>query len=245
MPLATRNITQAKTSAKKTNVLNVIIPAAGMGHRMKSYGPKALLTLYERTSLIERQIEIIWYVYPKSEIFIVVGFGAEKIRERLKDYPIHFIYNPLHATTNVLYSIGLATQAIVGEEMILIYGDLIFNEHAIRNLKGSSKVVIDDRGFMDGDEVGLVTEGKNVHNFSFGLETKWCQIAYLTGKEFKLFKESSLKDSTSQWFGYEALNYVLENGGEIEFVNPKLMKIFEVDAAKDLQKMPKTKLTFG
>ena len=243
---ATRNITSAKKQIfASTSELSIVIPAAGMGRRMKSYGPKALINIYDDTTLIERQLELLWSVYPKSEIFVVVGFEAEKIRKRLSSYPVRFICNPLHETTNVLYSIGLAMQAIISNEVIIVYGDLIFNEAAIANLRGSSKVVIDNKGFLKKREVGAITQNKKVTNFSFGLEEKWGQIAYLTGNELDLFKEISIKKETSNWFGYEGLNYVLDKGGKIQCMTPSLMKLFEIDVAKDLEKISKTKLTFG
>jgi len=246
MALATRNITSTKRSYKpSTSDVTVIIPAAGMGHRMKSYGPKALINLYDDITLIERQLHLIWAVYPKSEIFVVIGFEAEKIRSRLKDYPVRFIYNPIHQETNVLYSISLAIQASISKEVLIVYGDLIFNESAIRNLRGSSTVVIDDEGMMKKCEVGVCVQDKSAINFSFGLETKWAQISYLSGKELSLFREICLKSETSQWFGYEALNYVLENGGKIQAVKQKSIKLFEIDSARDLEKIPKNKLTFG
>ena len=246
MALAARNITSTKRVYKPSSSdISVIIPAAGMGHRMKSYGPKALISLYDDISLIERQVQLIWAVYPKAEIFVVVGFEAEKIRNRLKEYPVRFILNPVHQETNVLYSISLAIQASISKEVLIIYGDLIFNEAAIRNLRGLSRVVIDDTGMMKKCEVGVCVQGKSVINFSFGLDTKWAQISYLSGKELSLFKEISLKNETSQWFGYEALNYVLENGGKIQAIKQKSVKIFEIDSARDLEKIPKNKLTFG
>ena len=246
MPLATRNVTSTKKQFKfSRSNFSVIIPAAGMGHRMKSYGPKALITLYNDTTLIERQIDIIWSAYPNAEIFIVIGFEAEKIRKKLSHYPIRFIYNPLHEQTNVLYSIGLALQASLSEEVLIIYGDLIFNEPTIKNLKGASSIVIDEHDFLKKTEVGLTVQDKKAINFSFGLDTKWAQIVCLTGKELGLFKKISMRSDTSQWLGYEGLNYVLENGGEISVSSPRTMKLFEIDTAKDLEKIVKNKLTFG
>ena len=145
MAQATRNITPAKRKANPpSGDLSIIIPAAGMGHRMKSYGPKALIRLYQEITLIERQIELLWSVYPNAEILVVIGFEGEKIRKKLSNYPVRFISNPIHQSTNVLYSIGLGMQAIISEEVMIVYGDLIFNENAIRNLRGSSKVVVDN-----------------------------------------------------------------------------------------------------
>tara|TARA_Y100001973_G_C5206132_1_gene341653 strand:- start:2795 stop:3535 length:741 start_codon:yes stop_codon:yes gene_type:complete len=246
MAQATRNITPAKRKANPpSGDLSIIIPAAGMGHRMKSYGPKALIRLYQEITLIERQIELLWSVYPNAEILVVIGFEGEKIRKKLSNYPVRFISNPIHQSTNVLYSIGLGMQAIISEEVMIVYGDLIFNENAIRNLRGSSKVVVDNSNSLKKEEVGVVQNKNTITNFSFGVEPKWAQITYLTGKEMQIFKEISTKKETSQWLGYEGLNYIIEKGGIIEAHHPKSMKIFEVDVAKDLEKIPKSKLKLG
>tara|TARA_R110000824_G_scaffold23260_15_gene83811 strand:- start:4480 stop:5229 length:750 start_codon:yes stop_codon:yes gene_type:complete len=249
MALASRNITSAKRKFKsrpRRSEPDIIIPAAGMGYRMKSYGAKALINIYDDTCIIERQIELLWSVYPKSEIFITIGFEAEKIKKRLENYPIRFIHNPIHETTNVLCSLGLAAEATLSQEIIIVYGDLIFNENTIKNLKGSSKIVVDKgSSFLRKSEVGVIVGENGVTNFSFGLDDKWAQIACLTGKELDIFKQISTKEQTRQWFGYEALNYIIENGGKIDYVTPKSMKIFEIDTPKDLEKIPKNKLTFG
>ena len=104
-----------------------------------------------------------------------------------------------------------------------------------------------DKGssFLRKSEVGVIVGENGVTNFSFGLDDKWAQIACLTGKELDIFKQISTKEQTRQWFGYEALNYIIENGGKIDYVTPKSMKIFEIDTPKDLEKIPKNKLTFG
>ena len=184
-------------------------------------------------------------MYPKADIFIIVGFESDKIRKKLSKYPVRLIHNPIHETSNVLYSIGLAMQAIISNEVIIVYGDLIFNEAAIRNLRGASKVVVDNQNLFKKSEVGLTIEDKKAVHFSFGLDVKWAQIAYLTGKELEIFKGVSIRDEASQWFGYEGLNYVLEKGGTLESIGPRNMKIFEIDSAKDLEKIPGNKLTFG
>ena len=122
-------------------------------------------------------------------------------------------------------------------EVLIVYGDLVFNQYAIKNLRGSSKVVVDTNNFFKKEEVGVVLSHNNyVTNMSFGIDTKWAQIAYLSGKELNLFKNISTKKECCHWFGYEGLNYVIENGGRIECYRHKLMKIFEIDAARDLEK---------
>ena len=70
-----------KTGAGKTpeNTLTVIIPVAGMGHRMKSYGPKCLLPANSKETILEKTISNIKREYPYSDIIVVVGFESEKL----------------------------------------------------------------------------------------------------------------------------------------------------------------------
>lgn len=252
MSLAKRHVTTARKKSKKYSSnssnkgedLSIIIPAAGMGHRMKSYGPKALIQLDSQNTIIERQIKILKKNYPKSEIFIVVGFEYEKILKKLDKYSVRFINNPIHENTNVLYSIGLAIQATNTKEVMLVYGDLVFNEFAIKDILGKSKIIVDKKSLMGTEEVGITQDLENrVSNFAFGLELKWAQIAYITGKELELFRKIAIKKESSQWFGYEGLNYVIENGGQFMSCCPNKMKILEIDTTKDLEKIKNIKLT--
>jgi len=241
MALASRNVTSTKKNMGGSENMSVVIPAAGMGYRMKSYGPKALTQLTKKTTLIDRQIQIIKGLYPKSEIVVVVGFEYEKIIEKTKKYNIRIVINPIHDKTNVLYSTGLGIQACTSREIMIIYGDLIFNEYAIKGIRGpKSRAVVDDSQQMRRDEVGLnVLKDGEISNFAYGLENKWCQIAYLHGIELSIFEELSLKKERSQWLGYEGLNHVIENGGEIFSHKPKNMSIVEIDVIKDLEKIQK------
>lgn len=250
MSMARRHVTTAKKNkekrvkADKTDGMSIIIPAAGMGYRMKSYGPKALILVDRETTIIERQIKILKKNYPESEIFIVVGFEYERIIKKLEPYSVRFINNPIHEQTNVLYSIGLAMQASLSKEILVVYGDLIFNESLIKNIRGKSKVLMDTKNMMGKDEVGLTADPENkVSNFAFGLEQKWAQIVYVTGIELELLRHISIKKESSQWFGYEGLNYVIENGGELDSICPKQMKLLEIDTAKDLDKISTIRLT--
>ena len=55
---------------KNTDSLNIIIPAAGMGRRMKSYGPKALIKIGSST-VINNQISILKTYFPDAHITLV------------------------------------------------------------------------------------------------------------------------------------------------------------------------------
>ena len=59
--------------------LTVLIPVAGMGHRMKSYGPKCLLKANQKETILEKTVSNIKREYPYSDIIVVVGFESEKV----------------------------------------------------------------------------------------------------------------------------------------------------------------------
>ena len=59
--------------------ITVIVPVAGMGHRMKSYGPKCLLQANQKETILEKTISNIKREHPKSDIIVVAGFESNKV----------------------------------------------------------------------------------------------------------------------------------------------------------------------
>ena len=129
MSAASRNVVKAKEQQvdQKGEDLSVVIPAAGIGRRMKSHGPKSLIHIKD-SSIIERQIKLVHKYYPESEIIVVVGFGANLIREKIRrKYPVKLVYNFDYENNNVCRSIGIGLQVCNRKNVLLMYGDLVFN----------------------------------------------------------------------------------------------------------------------
>ena len=64
---------------RKSEKCSIIIPAAGMGRRMRSYGPKSLIKITTQKTIIQNQLEIIKDNFVNHEIILVCGFEAEKL----------------------------------------------------------------------------------------------------------------------------------------------------------------------
>ena len=60
--------------------ISVIIPAAGTGKRMKSYGPKPLIKVGD-SSIINSQISIIQSLVNVKDIILICGFKAERLMD--------------------------------------------------------------------------------------------------------------------------------------------------------------------
>ena len=237
---ANRHITSAKRQPSHKDTA-IIIPCAGSGTRMKSYGPKALLEV-RNTTILERQLGIMRECFPNAEIIVPVGFDDNKMRKALESDRIRMVYNPLHEVTNVSFSIALALYACVSPNVIISYGDLVYTKSVIQCLTGRSKSAIVAAEGMRDEEVGVLSYNGNVIRLAYGIEEKWAQVAFLTGRELRLFRRFAYKDENSKLFGYEILNEIINNGGTLDIVRPKGLAC-DVDNPRDLDEVAKIPLT--
>lgn len=215
---------------------SIIVPAAGMGTRMKSYGAKCLIEIAGKP-LIYKQIDTIGKVIRSFEIILVCGFDAESVKKKVKQRKnVKVVENVDFETTNVVKSIQLGLEQTSYDDVIILYGDLVFNRHAIMAPFGSqSTIVIDkDDGFMKRHEVGLVCSKHQVTNFMYGLPQKWAQIAYLTGNELALARNITKAPQTAKWLGFELLNAIIDNGGVFAGYCPKHIRAIDLDSSVDV-----------
>jgi len=215
--------------------LSVIIPVAGMGHRMKSYGPKCLLHTDAKYTIIERIVYNVYEIYPHSDIITVVGFEADKV---IKILPrdIRIVENQLYEGTNVVESLRLALNNAIHGDVLIIYGDLIFNPETLVGIaEHESCAVVDTKNRFKNEEIGVTIVDNNITNFAYGLDTKWAQIIYLTGLELDYFRELCYDRKKNRMYPFELLNIVINKGGKIKTVEPDKMEIMEVDSLRDLE----------
>ena len=60
-----------------------------------------------------------------------------------------------------------------------------------------------------------------------------------TKETLGFFEEIANKESTEKWFGYEALNHVLEQGGKLSPIERDGLSIVDVDSVRDIEKARK------
>lgn len=219
----------------KHKKFSVIIPAAGMGTRMKSYGPKCLLTI-GKTTILENQIKHIHKYIPNPEIIVVGGFQYDKVKYIGEKYNgVKVIYNPDFENTNVTHSIAYGLKHINYGDVIIIYGDLVFNAYTLRAPFGfNSMVLIDKCNTMSKKEVGCIVNYHMLERMMYGLDNKWAQIAYFTGTELKLLKKLCNQPRYNMYFGFESINIIVNSGGKFSAFSPKRMKITDVDSSRDI-----------
>ncbi len=124
----------------------VIILNSGTGSRMGDLTadkPKCLVEINEKETILTRQISILQR-YGLQEILITTGPFEEKIKKHLagkfNEASISYVNNPSYETTNYIYSLLLAGDMVAknsDQEIVLMHGDLVFEEKVLENLFSS------------------------------------------------------------------------------------------------------------
>ena len=215
--------------------ITVIIPAAGVGRRMKSYGPKPLIMIGEST-VINIQIDTIRSQLDVRDIILICGFRAEKLMNETPNSIVK-IENESYEASNVVRSIGMGLRAIRdAETVIIVYGDLVFNSAASKNLNLKKSCIIVDDINMGADEVGcIIDKDGNLANMMYDLPIKWGQIAVFRDHELEVLKELCWDKRNYRKFGFEIINRIIERGGSFGCIRNEDIKIVDIDTSKDIQ----------
>jgi L-glutamine-phosphate cytidylyltransferase len=112
--------------------MKAIILAAGKGTRLDGAAvkPKCLVDVGGST-LLHRQIDTLRSL-GVSKIVVVVGFGADSIRERCDD-EIGFVENDVFAETSSLYSLWLAREHLT-DGFVVLNSDVLFHPQMLSDL---------------------------------------------------------------------------------------------------------------
>ena len=230
----TSPITKTGAGVEEKKPLSVIIPAAGMGHRMKSYGPKCLLPANNKDTILQKIVKNIQREYPYSDIVVVTGFESEKVIKSLP-HNIRIVENNDYETTNTVESIRVGINACATDNVLIVYGDLVFNVYSIRNITSNgSCAIIDSKSQFKNEEVGVTVVDDKVTRFAYGLQKKWSQIAFFENEEFKMLKDLCSDKRKNKLYPFELFNFMIGKGCTIKSIEPKGMIIKEIDSIKDL-----------
>ena len=95
------------------------------------------------------------------------------------------------------------------KNILFFHGDLYFNDKALSNLNyKKSFLLIDSKNMMKPKEIGVTIQNNKATMLSYGLPTKWCQMAFITGKELKILKNilCKLQGSQKKLLSFEIIN---------------------------------------
>lgn len=232
-------MSRVTTTIKKNfrdDSISVVILAAGVGSRIRSNEPRSLIKINNQT-LLSHQAETLSQTFTNHEIIGVFGTHLEKILKKT-DRRVRVIENQLFQETNNSESMRLGLNGSIYNNVLFIHGDIFFQKDLIKSADYSrSFLVVDANNDMADKEVGVTMSGSKVSILSYGLEKKWCQMCFVTGKELKILKSIFLKfqKTDKKMLSFEVINKIIENGGSFVCHEKKGSHVVEIDCIKDIK----------
>lgn len=217
-------------------MIDVIIPAAKSGQRMKKIGPKPIIKISRYQTIIQRQISILKKYFSKINLYIVVGPDKDKIKQHVLKFhkKSTFIENSDYNTLNVNHSIKMGLQYSKSNNIMILYGDLVFDRKIFDKTDFTkSTVFIEKYKNFHNKDVGCVINNGKLESMMWNIPEKWCQIIYFTKKETEILRNLNIN---SRSFGYEIVNQIINSGGL--FNAQKITgQIIDIDTTRDIKKI--------
>lgn len=128
--------------------MKALILNSGLGHRMgmlASDHPKCMTEISMTETILSRQLRQLADA-GITEVVMTTGYFNEVLVKYCNslDLPIHivFVNNPLYSDTNYIYSIYCAREYLKGDDLVLMHGDLVFENSVLDDVVASEKSVM-------------------------------------------------------------------------------------------------------
>lgn len=150
--------------------MKALILNSGMGTRMGNYTkehPKCMTDLNDGETIISRQLKMLLNC-GVTDVVITTGYFNDVLTDYCKslNLPINytFVLNPIYNQTNYIYSIYCAKEVLKDEDILLLHGDLVFEESVLKDMlafkdsamKVSSTLTLPEKDFKAVIHNGLV-----------------------------------------------------------------------------------------
>ena len=232
--------------------MKAVILAAGIASRLRPLTdntPKCLLKVGEK-NILELTIENL-LANNISDIIIVTGYLQEQIKDfianRFPEINVTYIFNEVYDSTNNIYSLWLAKDALLGDEMLLMDSDIIFDKQIIAELVNSGyesclalkrhevgdeeiKVKADIKGRVL--EISKEVKPEEAVGESIGIELFGKETLY---KLFEIIDRKVIVEKKVNIFYEAAFQELINNEENIFIVDTTSYICMEIDTAFDLE----------
>jgi choline kinase len=232
--------------------MKTVILAAGIASRLRpltNNTPKCLLKTGGK-SILELTIENL-LATNNSEIIIVTGYLENQIREFIKTrFPklnISYIYNECYSSTNNIYSLWLAKDKVLGDDMMMMDSDIVFDKMILTKLlnSGYKNCLALKRHDVHDEEIKVKVDAKG-HVVEISKEVKPSEAAgesigiEVFGKEtlielYKILDQKVLVEKKVNQFYETAFKDLADNGHDLYIVDTTEYYCMEIDTEEDLK----------
>ncbi|WP_406661369.1 phosphocholine cytidylyltransferase family protein [Methanolobus sp. ZRKC3] len=236
------------------NITTALLLAAGKGSRLYPLTrdtPKCLTMIHE-ASILERLV-INLKKQGFKRLVVVTGYHEKCIRDFLETrscgMTIEYIFSPLYASTNNIYSLWMARD-IINEPFLLIESDLIFDESLLDGMCSPDRIAVGCmQPWMNGSTV-TANGSHHVKKFQSGIAGPLDEIRYKTVNiySFSLSSWHNITERLGQYISAGKVNdyyetvfaeMVADGSLSLETVSFDSKRWYEIDTVADLAKAEK------
>ena len=179
-----------RINPKNERVTTALLLAAGLGSRLSPLTqdmPKCLTTVCG-VSILERLVSCLDQ-HGFKRLVVVTGHFEDCIRDslgtQLGGMMIEYVYSPLYATTNNVYSLWMARE-IIREPFLLVESDLVFDMSLLDDMLYPDRIAIARmQPWMNGTTV-TVNRSQEVKTFWIGTAGPLDEVMYKTVNIYSL-----------------------------------------------------------
>ena len=204
-------------------MITVVLLSENPGHRMKSYGPPALVRL-GGLSLLDMQIHAIKTCFKNFEIIICSGFDCEKIVKHVKtnhsSMNIRVVENQIYHHSNSCESVRLCINNTTNSRILICNGDLLIKPETVSLVTTKHSHILVEENPSQGMEIGVTFNGKmDAENFCFGISNAWSEIAFLNNSDIiESFRKIVSSMDYKNKFIFEAFNDLIKTRHKLKVV---------------------------
>lgn len=227
--------------------MKALILNSGMGTRMgvlTQEHPKCMTDIAEGESILSAQLKKL-VKFGITDVVITTGYFDRVLVEYCSTLGLplnyEFVYNPKYSETNYIYSIYCARDILRGEEILLMHGDLVFEDEALSRVlafPGSCMTVSSTLPLPEKDFKAVLADGKiTAVGIEFFENALAAQPLYkFTAKDWDIWLDricAFCEAGTVKCYAENALNEV---SGEMDLRPLDVLDLVcnEVDNADDL-----------
>jgi len=232
--------------------MRAVILAAGIASRLRPLTentPKCLLKVGGK-NILQLTLENL-LANNITDLVMVTGYLEHQIKDFISaafpQFRVTYIYNELYDSTNNIYSLWLAKDALLGDEMLLMDSDIVFDSRIIAELTQSGydnclalkrHKVGDEEIKVKADELGRVMEISKIVlpalavGESIGIEKFGKQSLY---KLFEIIERKVIQEKMVNIFYEVAFEQLIKEGEDIFTVDITDYICMEIDTADDLK----------
>ena len=228
--------------------MKALILNSGLGHRMgvlTSEHPKCMTEISSKDTILSRQLRLLADNDIK-EVVMTTGYFDEILVDYCNslELPIRFTFvkNTDYDKTNYIYSIYCAKDVLLGEEIILMHGDLVFENSVLEKVvasKSSCMTVSSTLPLPEKDFKAVVHDGKvekvGIEFFDDAMEAQ--ALYRLTKEDWAIWLgkiEEFCENGNRSCYAEKALNEVSSEMSIME-LDVKDELCAEIDNPEDLQ----------